>query len=394
MIYVLSVLGALLLGERLWKQWAVMRFFRRPIPLLQRPPQLLSILLPVVSGDGTLEATLDRNLAFASSYPIEVLFLGDIGDTACEQICRSVAARHSDRQVRYLVFAPPPQGHNPKMHKLNAALPEAHGDVICVLDDDTRLPDGGLEQCVPYLDQPGVGLAFGLPYYVSFIDLWSSITAAFVVSNSLLTYIPYTILTQPFTINGMFYVMRRDVLEHVGNFAGLEGFLADDFAIAHRFRQHGLRLAQTPLRHAISTQVRGPSHYFSLIRRWFIAPRESILRYATPRDLLIVLGLGLVPTLAPPVILLAAIIARSPWLWGYALLYLVTSFSIFAYNNHRYLRDAAPLRAWWLVPAIQILFPFQLLYALLAPQQVNWRGNVMRIERGGTFRYVQRRRRR
>ena len=119
--------------------------------------------------------------------------------------------------------------------------------MVCVLDDDTRLPDWGLEQCLPFLDRPGVGLAFGLPYYRHFGNLWSALVSLFVNGQSLLTYVPYTALSEPFTINGMFYALRREVLDAVGGFAGLEGILADDFAVASRLREHGYRLAQTPL---------------------------------------------------------------------------------------------------------------------------------------------------
>jgi ceramide glucosyltransferase len=216
-------------------------------------------------------------------------------------------------------------------------------------------------------------------------------TAAFVNSNSLLTYIPYTALTEPFTINGMFYAIKREILEAVGGFAGLETQLADDFAVAHRFRQHGLRLAQTPLRHAIRTQVKGPAHFFNLIRRWFVAPRESILRYVGPRDQAITYSIGMVPALAPLGVLATAAAHRKPGFWAFALGYFGLNFGIFAYNNVRYLRHATPWRKAWLAPVMLVVFPFQLLFALLAPQRVNWRGNVMQIERGGAFRYLHRR---
>ena len=85
---------------------------------------------------------------------------------------------------------PPGERDNPKMVKLIEGARLATGDVFCVLDDDTVLPDGGLEQCLPYVDDPGVGLAFGLPYYVNFSNLWSSLVSYFVDSHSLLTYMP------------------------------------------------------------------------------------------------------------------------------------------------------------------------------------------------------------
>lgn len=391
MIWIAAILGGIFIMERVGKQWLVMRFMRRQMPPMQHAPRLVSILQPVISGDPLLPTVLAETLDAPCSFPREILWLGDEGDAECRRVCEALMARYPDEQIRYLALPPPPQGDNPKMFKLARSLTEAHGDIICVLDDDTVIPAGGLEGCLPYLDQPGVGLAFGLPYYVSFTNLWSSMTAMFVDSNSLLTYIPYTFLTDPFTINGMFYAIRRDVLDQVGGFAGLEPFLADDFAIAHRMRQHGLRLAQTPLLHPIRTQVRDGAHYLRLLRRWCIAPRESIMRYITPRETVIFYALGLLPALFPLAVLAALLVRPSPWTLGFALLYFGLSFSIFAWNNARFLRHAAPWRAAWLLPVMQIVFPLQVIAALLSPQRVNWRGNVMRIQRGGTFRYVQRR---
>ncbi|MFN8477910.1 MAG: glycosyltransferase [Kouleothrix sp.] len=84
----------------------------------------------------------------------------------------------------------------------------AQGDVLCVLDDDTRSPDGAFE-CAALPGQPCAGLVFGLPFYTSFGTFWSRLVAYFVNSNSLLTYVPYTMLRAPITINGMFYALRR-----------------------------------------------------------------------------------------------------------------------------------------------------------------------------------------
>lgn len=387
-----ALLGVLLLAERAWKHWMVVRFFRRAAPPpAGAGPALVSIIQPILSGDPTLPACLEANLRARSRYPREWLWLVDTDDRAGLALCRDLITRYPDRAVRLLAPPPPADRHNPKMVKLVAGARAARGDVLCVLDDDTVLPDGGLEQCLPALDRPGVGLAFGLPYYVDFANVWSGLAALFVNSHSLLTYIPYTALTEPFTINGMFYAVRRATLDTVGGFAGLEGTLADDFAVAQRFRAHGYRLVQTPLRHGISTRVAGPRHYLRLIQRWLIFPRESVLRYARPRERAVVYGLGLAPALAPLLIAAAALARPSRGTLGYALLYFGYSFAVFAHCNAAYLRRATPWRRAWLAPAIQLLFPVQLLIALLSPQRIVWRGHVMRVERGGGFRFERRR---
>src|SRR5262249_37176038 len=153
---------------------------------------------------------------------------------------------------------------------------------------------------------------------------------------------------------GMFYAARRDVLDRVGGFAGLEGILADDFAIASRFRAHGYRLAQTPLCHPISILVRGPRHYLSLIQRWFIFPRESLLRHLGAFDQAALYGLVVLPSLFPLGLLVALALKPSPRLWVYSVLYFGHSLLAFRHFNTAYLRQATPARYLWAAPLIEI----------------------------------------
>jgi ceramide glucosyltransferase len=387
---ILGGAALVLLGERIWKHWMVVRFFRRPVPAGDNVA-LVSIVQPILSGDPTMPACLEQSLRARSRFAREFVWLVDDDDRLAQQICRDLINRYPDYAINLMLMPPPGPRENPKMIKLLAGMQQARGDVLCVLDDDTQLPDGGLERCLPFLDQPGVGLAFGLPYYTSFGTLWSRMVAYFVNSHSLLTYVPYTMISEPMTINGMFYALRRTTYAAIGGFAGLEHTLADDFAVARRVREHGLRLAQTPLCHAISTTVTGPRHYLSLIQRWFIFPRESLLRHLRGRDLLVLYALAMLPAFAPWLALGALVAWPSAWTVGFALLYVGYDYAIFAHFNQKYLQHAAPWRYSWLVPLLQLTFPLQLLAALLLPQRITWRGHELQVERGGTFRFVRRR---
>lgn len=386
----LLALMCLIFLERLIKHGLVMQFFRRPIPPQRRPVRLVSILQPILSGDPTLAAGLEQNLRHATRYAIEWLWLVDDEDQEGRRICRELIERFPDKNIQLILLPPPGARQNPKMIKLIAGQQRARGDVLCVLDDDTRLPDCGLEMCLPYLDRPGVGLAFGLPYYISFGSLWSQLVAYFVNSNSLMTYVPYAMLAQPVTINGMFYALRAEVLAQIGGFAGLEHILADDFAIARRVRAHGLLLAQTPLRHAISTWVGRPRSYFHLIQRWFTFPRESMMRHLKGREKATFYFLTLLPVFLPWLALALPFFERG--LWPAPVLYFAYHYLIFAHFNRAYLQQASP---WWnsyWVILLPILLPIQILAALLAPQRIIWRGHLMQAEPGGGFQFVQRRR--
>lgn len=393
MTLLLWVIGTVLLLERLGKWWLVVRFFARA-----RPPQPLtgrvSILQPILSGDPTMPACLAHNVTVvAQLYPhnAEFHWLVDECDQAGQAICQALMVRYPQVIIHLTLLPPAPQGHNPKTVKLIAALSQTTGDVICVLDDDTMLPATGFAEALPYLDEAGAGLVFGLPYQVDFSNLWSRLVALFVNNNSLLTYIPYLALSEPLTINGMFYLLRRPVLMAMGGFSGLEPILADDFAIAQRVREHGYRLIQSPLHHAVSNHVATGGAYWRLLVRWLTFPRESLLRHLTRRELAVLYGNTLLPTLAPVLLVAAGLFwPTRGWLLG-AVSYLLLHYLIMLDLNHRYLGGATPLRWSWLAPVAQLLLPLQLLTALLLPARINWRGHVMEVRRGGGFQYVRRR---
>ena len=387
----LLVLCLMLIAQKQLAGLAIRLFFEKPIPTAVSVPKLISILQPILSGDPTLPHCLECNLRQTCRYPTEFLWLVDADDLAGQEICRGLMEKYPDRTVRLLLQPPPPDRCNPKMVKLQAGIPEAQGDVICVLDDDTMLPAEGLETTTAYLDQPQAGLAFGLPYYVSFDNFWSGLVAYFVNSHSLQTYLPPLWFVEPFTINGMFYVFKRDIYQQIGGFTGLEQIVADDFAVARKFSESGLRLMQTPVLHPISTHVTGLRHYARLLQRWFIFPRETVLKYLPWKCLVVTYCLSLLPALGPLLFLLLWLNIRSQGTVYGGLTYLTVHYASFAACNLRYLRGASPWKWSWLVVVVQCLLPLQLLVALISPQRINWRGHLMQIERGGTFRFVRRR---
>lgn len=392
MSLVCVIFGALLVLERAWKHALVVRFFRaRPAEHTPPPARHVSILQPVVSGDPHLARVLEQTLTARSRHTFEVFWLVDDDDTEALALCRELALRHPEITTEIVLTPRPPERASPKMFKLVQAAPRARGDVLCVLDDDTALPDDAFDECLARLAEPGTGLAFGLPYYTSFENAWSSLVACFVNRNALPTYVPYTFWIEPFTINGMFYVLERATYERIGGFAGLEIYATDDFAVAKHVRAHGLRLAQTRVRHAIRTHVAGPRPYARLLQRWFVFPRETLYRGLAWRELAVVYGLAFAPAVAPLVLLAGLLAAPSTALAVVTALYVLVDLACFAHQDRTYLGGPTPLRAYPLVFVSGLLLPIQILVALVLPQRVNWRGNLMEIHPGGTFDYVRRR---
>ena len=323
-------------------------------------------------------------------YPasIQHLFICDACDTASRSIVQAFLAAHPMLRAEIVLVETGDAAVASKIRKLQAALARADGEILCFMDDDVAPRPDALRVVLPYLYQPGAGAAFGLPCYTNWRTPWSSLMSGLVNANMLLSFVALTYLAEPFRITGHIATFRRDIFLDVGGLDGLEQHIDDDFEMARRLRAHGLRSVQTPLRHGISTTVRGPRHYVSLIQRWFVLPRESLLRHLGWYDRAIIYGLGLVPALLPLLLLVSLLLRPSRRKLEYALLYFGYSFSIFARLNARYLRNATPWKKAWWVPVIQVVFPVQLLIALLSPQRINWRGNIVQVERGGSFRYI------
>ena len=385
------ILALTYLIERLAKYAAVLAFFRRQPPQSSWHPSQISVLQPILSGDPTLSQTLAHNLQLAEKWPLEFIWLIDDDDPAAMETCRQLIREHPSVSIQLVCVPRGSECQSPKMLKLQHGAKLAAGDVIAVLDDDTMLPADGLDECLSHLDDPEVGLVFGLPYYVAFATWPSACVSCFVNSNSLMTYIPYTYLTAPFTINGMFYMMRCQRLRDVGGFEGLENILADDFAVARRFSSKGYRLAQSRLRHGIYTHVATLQGYFRLLRRWLVFPRETIMRDLSWYDLTVVGTMALVPCLLPVTLLGLVAWTPTPLSGGLLLACVTLNLAIFLHLNARYLYAATPAGRAWLVPVLQFAIPVQLIIALLLPQRIIWRGHIIQVARGGTFRILRHR---
>ncbi len=371
-----GVLIGLAFAERVLKLVLLLLFFRRPTPHRTGTGTIV-ILQPILSGDPTLWDCLAANLRTRSSYHRRFIWLVDETDRVGLDGCRALIESYPAADIELVVTPTAPLDVNPKTFKLIEGLRHAaDADFIAVLDDDTMLPNDAFETCIPALDE--AGLAFGLPYYRHFGDLWSALVSVFVNTNALLTYVPYTFLAQPFTINGMYYITKRDVLQALGNFDGLEATVTDDYAVAQRFARAGHKLAQTPIRHGISTHVEGPRAYLRLMTRWFIFPQASIMRTASAYQQAVFYGFIVLPQFVPLLIVFAG-----GWV---ALAYYGVNALLSILIDRAYLGKPTPLWGYALMPVVHVLVPLHILWALLSPKRITWRGQVMRIDRDGTFR--------
>lgn len=332
----------------------------------------VTVLQAIRSGDPLLPLLLAENLA--TTPEARFLWLVDADDAAGQDAAARAlrAARASGRtpDLEVLLAPPLPQGRNPKVYKLALALPRC-GEVVAVLDDDVVLPPGALAGAVAALAHGD--LVTGVPVYREQGSLASRLVAAFVNGSSLLTYLPLARLSEPVTINGMFYVTRRPTLEALGGFAAIEDRLCDDYELARLYRAAGRRIVQAPVVHPLATTVPGPRAYARIMRRWMVFGRQVLGEDLTPA----VLALVVLPAVLP---LAAVALAAAAWatsgsavalaVVGLALLAKVTTTALLR-------RSAPPAPASLAGAALEVLadllLPYHLVAAAVRPHRITWR---------------------
>ena len=291
---------ALLAGKALlaWRYAA-----RQPAPPARTDFSAVTILQPILGGDPRLAATLATNLAALPGA--RFLWLLDHDDLGGHAAAREALAACPGASVEFVECPPPPDGVNPKLHKLALAEPRVATARLAVLDDDTTLPATTLAALLAALDR-GATLATALPVYAHGRDLWSALVGQFVNNQSLLTYLPALRWQPPITINGMAYVLDAAAWRARGGFAPLVRHLTDDLAVARVVRASGGTIHQARETVEVATTIRDARHYRQIMHRWFVFA-SLLLRGEPPARRAVLLALHG----APPLLLWGALIAAA-----------------------------------------------------------------------------------
>jgi ceramide glucosyltransferase len=359
---------------------AVWHFFRRRRPADPAEWPAVSLLQPITCGAADLGLTLRSRLGLDYPAPIQHLLICDRADADSQRICRELAAATPAADIR-LILADSAGPIASKIEKLRAALPMAGGDVLAFVDDDVRLRPAALRELLPYLGEPRAGSAFGLACYVNWRTWPGSAMSAFVNANALLNYIPLCYLSEPYTITGHCFALRREVFAAVGGLEGMAGRIDDDHELARRVRRAGLRNLQTPMIYDVDNDLPRWRDYGRQMQRWFVLPRLLMLPQLGRRDRLVTAlgGAGnILPTISAILAALGGRRARRGLL-ATALVWLAT----YLIGERRYLGRATPLRRWPALAVAAIVAPAQIVRGLLAGDEVYWRGQRLRIGRDG-----------
>lgn len=322
----------------------------------------VTVLQAIRSGDPLMPGHLRENLDHQPGA--RFVWLVDEDDPAGRDAAEA-AARGAEHRVQVVVVPPLPAGRNPKVFKLVLGLPLA-GELVAVLDDDTVLPPGALDQACAALAAGDV--VTGVPVYREQGSLWSRLVAAFVNGSSLVTYLPLARVTPPVTLNGMFYVTRRAVLEELGGFAAIEDRLCDDYEMALLYRRAGRTVVQAPVVHPLATTVPTVRAYGRIMRRWMVFAGQVLRSDLSPA----MVGLVVVPSVLPAAAASVALLSGDVAAVVVVLVALLAKAAATALLR-RHAGAPASLGGALLEPVTDLLLPLHLLGALIRPHRVTWR---------------------
>ena len=378
-----NALAALYALDRVLKVGAVERFFHpSPLPAPTDWPTV-TLLQPITRGAADLERALDARARLDYPAPVQHLLVCDANDAESQASVSQFRRAHPHLAAEMIIVGGRDAGPALKTVKLQAGLAHATCEVICCVDDDVILRPESLRTLVaPLLQQPRVGATFGLACYVGWDNLPSSLMSAFVNANALLSYVPLTFMAEPFTITGHCFALCRATLDAVGGFTGLEDRIDDDHDLAQRVRAVGLHNVQTALVYDVVNVLPSLRAYRVQFKRWFIFPREALLPYLSSREKLVSM-VGSVGNLLPAMLLMAALLTRGQAATRAALTCLMVFGGVYAWCERRYLRRTTPLKRWLVLPFVAWVAPWQIVSTLLGDSEIEWRGQRLRITRGG-----------
>ena len=349
-----------------------------------------TVLQPILSGDPRLEEDLKANLK--NTTDMNFIWLVDKSDKVAINTVESILKdkNYSNRiEVYYLDDVP--QEVNPKIFKLAQVVDKIKTEYSIILDDDAVIDRKKLDELSVYEKDKSEWIATGIPFNYNIKGFYSKLISAFINSNSIFSYFSLSFLKENKTINGMFYILRTDILKKYSAFDEIKYWLCDDLALATYLLSKKVKIIQSTIFCNVRNTVPSLKRYILLMKRWLLFSNVYMKNAFSTKFLFIIL----LPTLLPTILLFFSfylgidylVIILNLFIGKIALFHIVRLFIYQGnYEENSFKKSLfvfSPQTTELLYELLsEFLLPFMLIYTLLTPPVILWRNKKIRVKDG------------
>ena len=349
-----------------------------------------TVLQPILSGDPRLEEDLKANLK--NTTDMNFIWLVDKSDKVAIDTVESILKdeNYSNRiEVHYLDDVP--QELNPKIFKLAQVVDKIKTEYSIILDDDAVIDRKKLDELSVYEKDKSEWIATGIPFNYNIKGFYSKLISAFINSNSIFSYFSLSFLKENKTINGMFYILRTDILKKYSAFEEIKYWLCDDLALATYLLSKKVKIIQSTIFCNVRNTVPSLKRYILLMKRWLLFSNVYMKNAFSTKFLFIIL----LPTLLPTILLFFSfylgidylVIILNLFIGKIALFHIVRLFIYQGnYEENSFKKSLfvfSPQTTELLYELLsEFLLPFMLIYTLLTPPVILWRNKKIRVKDG------------
>ena len=343
-----------------------------------------TVVQPILSGDTRLEDDLSANLK--NTDDMKFIWLVDKSDCLARQTVENILKnKNYSSRVEVYYLDDVPQEVNPKVFKLSQAVKKIKTEYTVILDDDAVIDRKKLDELSIYEKDKAEWIVTGIPYNYNIKGFYSKLISAFINSNSIFSYFSMSFLKENKTINGMFYILRTDILKKYSAFEKIKYWLCDDLALATYLLSKNVKIIQSTIFCNVRNTVPNFRKYILLMKRWLLFSNVYMKNAFSIKFLFIIL----LPVFLPAILLFLSfyfginhfIMIIVLFVGKVGLFHIVRLFiyqsEIQKKGNFFYKADELPYEL-----ASEFLLPFILVYTLLTPPVIIWRNKKIRVKDG------------
>ena len=348
-----------------------------------------TVLQPILSGDPRLEEDLIANLK--NTTDMKFIWLVDKSDkVAINTVENILKDKNYSNRIEVYYLDDVPQELNPKIFKLAQVVDKIKTEYSIILDDDAVIDRKKLDELSVYEKDKSEWIATGIPFNYNIKGFYSKLISAFINSNSIFSYFSLSFLKENKTINGMFYILRTDILKKYSAFEEIKYWLCDDLALTTYLLSKKVKIIQSTIFCNVRNTVPSLKRYILLMKRWLLFSNVYMKNAFSTKFLFIIL----LPTLLPTILLFFSfylgidylVIVLNLFIGKIALFHIVR---LFIYqgreedNFKKSLFTFSPQTTEILYELLsEFLLPFMLIYTLLTPPVILWRNKKIRVKDG------------